>query len=333
MGKISYLEHVRKNNISVVLAEIIFQNLKSKYKTFPLSKVADTSSGGTPNRSNHYYYGGNIHWLKSGELNDAIISESEEYITEEGLNNSSAKIFPKGTLLVAMYGATAGKVAILDIDAATNQAICAVFPKNDNFRKDFLFWFFRAHRYYFIDVSRGGAQPNISQTVINNTEIPIISTQEQGMITEFLSLVEEKKEINFSLIPKEIHTTVKITFNYFTSVLELEKENANQNSYLKQLRQSILQEAIEGKLTAEWRKQNPVRKGDPADAVALLEKIKQEKKKLIAEGKIKNEKPLAPVKSEEVPFELPEGWVWCRLGEIASIVRGGSPRPAGENLL
>ena len=114
-------------------------------------------------------------------------------------------------------------------------------------------------------------------------------------------------------------------------VSDLSNEVNTQSSCLTKLRQAILQEAIEGKLTADWRKENPVRKGDPDyDAEALLEKIQAEKEKLIKEGKIKKQKPLAPIKVEEVPFELPQGWVWTRLGGISSIVRGGSPRPAGS---
>ena len=104
----------------------------------------------------------------------------------------------------------------------------------------------------------------------------------------------------------------------------LNNELNAQSETLMQLRQSILQEAIEGKLTAEWRKKNPVRKGNPDyDASALLEKIKKEKQKMIEAGKIRKEKPLAPIKEEEKPFELPEGWVWCRLGEIAETLSTG----------
>src|SRR5690554_1519288 len=100
-------------------------------------------------------------------------------------------------------------------------------------------------------------------------------------------------------------------------------EQTTQATLLSQLRQAILQEAIEGKLTADWRKENPIRKGDPDfDAEALLKKIKIEKEKLIKEGKIKKQKPLAEIKTEEVPFELPEGWVWTRLGEVCHIEKG-----------
>lgn len=91
----------------------------------------------------------------------------------------------------------------------------------------------------------------------------------------------------------------------------------NQAEYLSQLRQAILQEAIEGKLTADWRKNNPVRKGDPDyDAAALLEKIKEQKVKLIKEGKIKKQKPFIPIVANEMPFEFPKGWVQCRVGEL-----------------
>lgn len=99
----------------------------------------------------------------------------------------------------------------------------------------------------------------------------------------------------------------------------------SQQDYLSQLRQAILQEAIEGKLTADWRTKHPVKKGDPnTDAAALLEHIKAEKQKLIAEGKLKKEKPLGPIKPEEIPFEVPNGWVWCKLGEIGQGFQYGS---------
>ena len=109
--------------------------------------------------------------------------------------------------------------------------------------------------------------------------------------------------------------------HYFDAVdneiSDLSNEVNTQSSYLTKLRQAILQEAIEGKLTADWRKENPVRKGDPDyDSEALLEKIQAEKEKLIKEGKIKKQKPLAPIKAEEVPFKLPDGWVWSRIGII-----------------
>ena len=104
----------------------------------------------------------------------------------------------------------------------------------------------------------------------------------------------------------------------------LQGEFTTQTSLLTQLRQAILQEAIEGKLTADWRKAHPVCKGDPeTDAEALLAKIKTEKQKLIATGKIKKKKPLSPISPEDSPFSLPQGWVWTRLGEISETLSTG----------
>lgn len=119
--------------------------------------------------------------------------------------------------------------------------------------------------------------------------------------------------------------------NLNDEIENIEGESTNQSSYLAKLRQAILQEAVEGKLTVDWRKENPVRKGDPDyDSESLLEKIQAEKEKLIKEGKIKKQKPLAPIKAEEVPFELPEGWVWTRLGDY-SINKDGARQPISQN--
>ncbi|MDM8546736.1 restriction endonuclease subunit S [Candidatus Venteria ishoeyi] len=106
----------------------------------------------------------------------------------------------------------------------------------------------------------------------------------------------------------------------------INQELTHQQTLLKKLRQQILQEAIEGKLTADWRAANP----DVEPASALLERIATEKAELVKAKKIKKQKPLPPISNEEQPFELPDGWVWCRLREITNIVRGGSPRPAGD---
>ena len=106
---------------------------------------------------------------------------------------------------------------------------------------------------------------------------------------------------------------------------QLSVEIESQKNYIKQLRQNILQEAIEGKLTAVWRKQNPVQKGNPDyDAEALFEQIQKER------NNEKKQKELSPITDEEKPFEIPGGWKWVRLGDISDIVRGGSPRPAGD---
>jgi type I restriction enzyme, S subunit len=137
-----------------------------------LDVLSTTTSGGTPSRGNPGYFSGDIPWIKSGELNDGFITNSEEHISPAAIESSNAKKIPRGTLLIAMYGATVGKLGILDIEAATNQAVCAIFP-HKQLNRNFLFWFLKYYRKDLIEASFGGAQPNISQTLIRNIEVPI----------------------------------------------------------------------------------------------------------------------------------------------------------------
>ena len=149
-----------------------------------LGEIFSSTSGGTPNRANVKYWNGNIQWYKSGELNDAVLEkESEEKITELGLNESSATMFPKGTLLIAMYGATAGKLSVLCRDATTNQAICG-FYKNDMIETKYLFYFLMANRNKMIEDSWGMSQPNISQTYLRNFVFALPPLSEQQAIVE-----------------------------------------------------------------------------------------------------------------------------------------------------
>jgi type I restriction enzyme S subunit len=165
------------------------------WQVVKIEDVAETTSGGTPNRSKKEYYGGTIPWVKSGELKDSIIYDTEEKITELGLRNSAAKILPRGTLLVAMYGATVGKTAILGIEATTNQAVCAILPKNNRLNLKFLQYYIIFVRNRWILQSSGGAQPNISQEIIKTSKIPLPDPEEQKKIATILSIVDEKLEV------------------------------------------------------------------------------------------------------------------------------------------
>ena len=163
------------------------------WKKEPLGKICKTTSGGTPSRKNQsYYQNGTIPWVKSGELENNIITTSEEFITEEGLLNSSAKIFPAGTLLIALYGATIGKLAFLGIDAATNQAVCGIF-QNENVSLKYLYYHLLFQRPNLIKQGVGGAQPNISQTILKKLEIsyPDSITEQQRIVARIEELFSE----------------------------------------------------------------------------------------------------------------------------------------------
>jgi restriction endonuclease S subunit len=155
--------------------------------------VCETSSGGTPLKSKkEYYENGTVPWLKSGEVNQGYVYETEEKITQMGLKNSSAKIFPIDTVLIAMYGATAGKVGLLKTEASTNQAVCGILP-NDKFIPEFLYFYLRTRTDDMVKLS-GGAQPNISQAIIRNMEIPLIPIDTQKML--IADVVREEEIIN-----------------------------------------------------------------------------------------------------------------------------------------
>ncbi|MCT7966441.1 restriction endonuclease subunit S [Laspinema sp. D1] len=146
-----------------------------------LEEICQTTSGGTPSRSIASYYDGTIPWVKSGELNDCLIYDTEEKITEQAIKNSSAKIFKPETLLIALYGATIGKLGILKISAATNQAVCAIF-NTKYVDRDYLYFYLLTRRKNLIELSSGGAQPNISQEIIRRLKIPLPPLEEQKRI-------------------------------------------------------------------------------------------------------------------------------------------------------
>ena len=146
-----------------------------------LKEIARTSSGGTPPRSAPGNYGGAIPWVKSGELGDSIVRQTSEFITDSALRSSSAKIVRRGALLMAMYGATVGKLGVLEIDAATNQAVCAIEP-NDPEISTYLLYCLRALRPQLLRAAKGGAQPNISQGIIRELLIPVPVVEERERI-------------------------------------------------------------------------------------------------------------------------------------------------------
>jgi type I restriction enzyme S subunit len=159
-----------------------------------LSDVCETTSGGTPSRSVADYYGGDIPWVKSGELLDDLITDTEEKITKAGLASSSAKLFPAGTLLIALYGATVGRLGILGIDSATNQAVCGITP-NEQLDRDFLFYYLLKQREKLIDSRTGGAQPNISQEIIRELDIPLPPLTKQKRIASLLARADRLRQL------------------------------------------------------------------------------------------------------------------------------------------
>ena len=148
-----------------------------------LADIGTWQSGGTPNRGVAAYYGGDIPWLRTGDLNDNIIKDIPGRITEKALLETSVKMNPTGSVLIAMYGATIGKVGILSFPSTTNQACCAC-SELFGLENKFLFYFLMSQKDGFIQKAGGGAQPNISKEIIVNTSIPVPPLAEQRRIID-----------------------------------------------------------------------------------------------------------------------------------------------------
>jgi type I restriction enzyme S subunit len=296
-----------------------------------LNSIGDWGAGATPSRTNSNYYGGKIPWFKSGELTSDHITESEETVTEAALRECSLRLNQPGDVLIAMYGATIGKTAILDVVGTTNQAVCACTPFL-GMSNSYLLLLMKALKPYFISQGAGGAQPNISREKVIHTVIGLPPLAEQSRI---VTRVEELMQLCDALEASgqlEAQQHARLVSTLFGSLLQSDTPEALADNWQRiathfdvlldrpeavdALEQTILQLAVRGLLVPQ----------DPTDepASVLLQKIRTEKDHLIAQGKIKRDKPLPPITDEEKPFELPRGWEWVSLGLLTSLVTSGS---------
>lgn len=184
--------------------------------------VAKWGSGGTPSRKNDDYYNGTIPWVKTGELNDDYIWETEEHISEQAIADSSAKLFPINTIIIAMYGATIGKVGILGLEATTNQA-CACGVSSTALLYKYLFYYARSQKEAFIGMGKGGAQPNISQEIIKEHPISLPPLTEQQRIVDriesLFAKLDEAKEKAQAVVDGFEDRRAAILYQAFTGIL------------------------------------------------------------------------------------------------------------------
>ena len=296
-----------------------------------LNEYGEWGSGSTPKRSNSEYYGGSIPWFKSGELKADYISVSEETITDLALAETSVRYNNVGDVLVAMYGATIGKTAILSVRATTNQAVCACTPFI-GLSNTYLLLLLKAYKSRLIGMGAGGAQPNISREKIINTVIALPSENEQHRIVakvdELMALCDQLEQQTEASI--EAHQllvcTLLNTLTHSADANELMENWARISDHfdtlftteesIDQLKQTILQLAVMGKLVPQ----------DPNDepASVLLERIAEEKAQLIKEKKIKKQKALPPITDDEKPFDLPNGWGFAHMQDLCELITDGT---------
>jgi type I restriction enzyme, S subunit len=170
--------------------------LLSSYPRTRLGSLTKVTSGGTPSRDNLSFWNGDIPWVKTGELMDGDISQSEEYITQAGMENSSAKVFPPETVLIALYGQgqTRGRTGRLLISAATNQACCAILPQPQNFEARYIQFWLRSLYIELRENTQGGAQPNWNGALIKALEVVIPPLPEQRRIVAYFDELQKKTD-------------------------------------------------------------------------------------------------------------------------------------------
>ena len=265
-----------------------------------LKDIGKWKSGATPSRKCLEYYDGDIPWVKTGDLNDDYIRDVPEKISEKALKETSVSLIPGDTVLIAMYGATIGKLGITTCDVTTNQACCACCSLN-GLSRDFLFYFLMQYKSEFVAMGVGRAQPNISKEKIAQVIVPIPPIEEQNRITAQISKL-------------------------FACIEAIENDNSNLRFAIHQAKSKILDLAIRGKLVPQ----------DPNDepASVLLERIREEKEELIKAGKLKRDRKESVIfRGEDNSYylrtnklveslddwkfnELPDSWTICCLGEV-----------------
>ena len=168
--------------------------IKTENRYSKISDITKVVTGGTPSTSkSEYWENGNIPWLKSGCCQDVEVKTTNTFITQKGYNNSSTKMMPKDTVMIALTGATAGKVGYLTFEACGNQSITGIFPSEKILPK-ILFLYLLLQRNKILSDCIGAAQPHISQGYVKDIMVPTISIEKQRKFVDFLEHAEQSKQ-------------------------------------------------------------------------------------------------------------------------------------------
>ena len=301
-----YEKFLATGEVKCIDEEIPFEIPKG-WEWCRMGNIGEWGAGATPAKGNPDYYNGNILWLRTGELNNDIVYDTEIKITKKALKECSLRLNKVGDVMIAMYGATIGKVAIVGKEMTTNQACCACTPIG--IFNWFLFYFLMGSQLDFIKKGEGGAQPNISRQKLIAHLMPVPPIEEQHRI------VSRIREV-LTYVERYTHSQVA--------------QNILNESIKPMLRKSILQEAIQGRLVSQ--------NSSDESANDLLLRIKEEKQRLVKEGMLKksaledsviykgddnkyyeNHGKNVVCIDTEIPFEIPSSWQWVRLANVVQV--------------
>ncbi|EOW6618947.1 restriction endonuclease subunit S [Cronobacter dublinensis] len=309
-----------------------------------LATIGEIVGGGTPTSNNpHYWCSQGIKWLTPADLNGLkgkYISSGARDITTDGLSNSSAKLMPKGTVLFSSR-APIGYVAISNNELSTNQGFksCVPYIKES---AEYIYYFLLSAAKKIDEMASGTTFKEVSGAVVSKVLLPFPPINEQLKIVQvadkLMSLCDQLEQQSLTSLDahQQLVEALLSTLTDSQNADELAESWARISQHfdtlftteasIDALKQTILQLAVMGKLVPQ----------DPNDEPAseLLKRIEQEKAQLVKEGKIKKQKPLPPVSDQEKPFELPQGWEWCRLPDLGELSRGKSKhRPRNDPAL
>lgn len=289
-----------KNIKSISDDEIPFE-IPDNWSWVRLYQISSIEAGGTPDRGTPEYWNGDVPWLKIGDINSKHVTNCTEHITKLGLDNSSAKIFNKGTILYTIF-ATIGRVGILDFDASTNQAIAGI-TFYGNLNRDYLYYVLVSLKDVLVAQSHGMAQMNINQAILKQTPIPIPPIEEQDRIVakieELLPLVDRYEEAwnKLELLNKKFP-------------VDMEK--------------SIIGFAMRGKLVEQRLSEG--------SGETFLKEIIEQKKIFFKQKKIDKDKKTTPITEDDKPYDIPPSWRWTKLQIVLDkLVDGDHNPPQGVN--
>ncbi|EAK6758030.1 hypothetical protein FHQ60_06085 [Campylobacter upsaliensis] len=304
------------------LSEAPFE-IPNSWAWVKLGDICEIVSGGTPSRDKiEYWHNGTIPWVKIADVKNNVVNQTQEFITELGLENSSAKIFKKGTLLYTIF-ATLGETAILNIDAATNQAIAALIETYDYDTK-FLMYCLMSMKDYVNSLGRGVAQNNINQTMLKNFTIPLPPLCEQQEIVKKLDLLVTlandfaitkenlkriEKRIEKSLLKLALEGSLSKLYRRSSPTLCAFDEISTYNDEIKQKRKDLEKEFK--KCEKEFKLEKD--KDKKALCKSQIQMLKKELTKC---------KEITPLNLSEAPFTIPNSWAWVKLGDICEMKKG-----------
>jgi len=318
--KLEQHKNVFYKNIGTYMA-LINNELKKEYPLEPLSNHIKMV-GGYAFKSSHYLSEGIPVIRISDFQNEKIELTGVKYYEES--NDLERYELNAGDVIIAMTGGTIGKLAIVQDGLGKlylNQRVGKFQVLNSNeFEDEYVYWLARGIQDIVQNLGYGGAQPNVSNKQVEALEFAFPERKIQRKIIDFLNDLKENKT-NGHYFNSNVESKISNIQNTSVKLNTIKNDAVLNELFISKLKDSILQEAFQGKLTVDWRTNNP----NTENASFLLKHIQEEKAQLIKNKKIKKEKPIPSIAKEEIPYELPEGWAWCRLTELTDVGTGSTP--------